>query len=93
MKGQITTRTTCSFYSPSNNEVRQSNNEGANGHQYTTYCNDLWPVELGTKVTDESNHQQVTWQRGKKRKDRSIRDLHTLKGADFCCIFFFVYCM
>lgn len=53
---------TGSFYSPSDDEVRQSDDEGANGHQYTTHCNDLWPMELGPKVADESYHQQVTWE-------------------------------
>lgn len=71
MKRQITVRPTGSFYAPSNDEVRQSNDEGANGHQYTTYCNDLWPMELSTKVTDESYHQQVTWN---GEKDRNISD-------------------
>lgn len=69
MKSQIIVRPTCSFYSPSNDEVRQRDDEGADGHQYTTYCNDLWSMELGTEVTDESYHQQVTWQNGKKRTE------------------------
>ena len=40
--------------------MRQSDDEGTNGHQYTAHCDDLWPMELGPKVTDESDHQQVT---------------------------------
>lgn len=50
-----------SLYLPSSDEMRQSDDEGADGHQNTTHCNDLWPMEFGPKVTDEGNHQQVTW--------------------------------
>lgn len=53
----------CSQYSPPCDEVRQSNDEGANGHQHTTNCNDLRPMEFGSKVTDKSNHQQVSWEK------------------------------
>lgn len=64
-----------SFYSPSDDEVRQSDDEGANGHQYTAHCNDLWPMELGPKVTDESYHQQVTWADGGSQKYQGFRVL------------------
>lgn len=50
-----------SLYSPPSDEMRQSNDEGADGHQNTTHCNDLRPMEFGPKVTNEGNHQQVTW--------------------------------
>lgn len=57
-----------SRYSPPCDEVRQSNDEGANGHQHTTNCNDLRPMEFGSKVTDKSNHQQVSWKKETARK-------------------------
>lgn len=63
------------FNSPSDDEVRQSDDEGANGHQYTTHCDDLWPVELGPKVTDESYHQQVTCGDGGRQKYQGFRVL------------------
>lgn len=63
------------FYSPSNDEVRQSNDEGANRHQYTAPGYYFWPVELGPKVTDKSYHQQVTWERG----DRHVIILDFIK--------------
>lgn len=39
--------------------MRQGDDEGADGHQDTTHRDDLWPMEFGPEVTDESYHQQV----------------------------------
>lgn len=64
-----------SLDSPSSDEVRQSNNEGANRHQDTTHSNYFWPMELGTKVTDKGYDQQVTWEDG----DRRVIICHKLK--------------
>lgn len=49
------------FHSPSDDEVRQSDDEGPDGHQHAADRDDLWPVELGAEVTDERDHQQVSW--------------------------------
>lgn len=49
------------FDSPADDEVRQSDDEGSDGHQHTADRDDLGPMELGPKVTDESDDQQVAW--------------------------------
>lgn len=68
------------FYSPPDDEVRQSNDKGANRHQDTTHCNDLWPMELGPEVTNKSYHQQVTC------NDRgTVRDMRSLESNCTCC--------
>lgn len=41
--------------------MRQSDDEGSDGHQHTADRDDLGPMELGPKVTDESDDQQVAW--------------------------------
>lgn len=58
-------------YSLPSDEVRQSNDEGANGHQHTTYSNDLRPMQLGSKVTDKRDHQKVS--SGKKQKAKHFK--------------------
>lgn len=49
------------YDSPPDDEVRQSDDEGSDGHQHTADRDDLGPMELGAKVTDESDDQQVAW--------------------------------
>lgn len=63
--------------SPSNDEVRQSDDESANRHQDATYCDDLWSMELGPKVTDKSYHQQITWEDRGSQKYKGFRVLLT----------------
>lgn len=62
MKQRVHLRRPClCFLSPSDDEVRQSDDEGPDRHQHAAHRDDLRPVELGAEVADERDHQQVSW--------------------------------
>lgn len=46
-------------------EVRQRYKEGPHSHEKTADCNEPRTMELGAKVADKGDHQQVTWKREK----------------------------
>lgn len=50
-------------------EVRQRYEEGPHSHEKTADCNEPWTMELGAKVADKGDHQQVAWKREKYKKE------------------------
>lgn len=44
---------------PSHEEVRKSCEDGPNGHEEAPYGNEPGPVQLGPKMADHSQKQQV----------------------------------
>ena len=53
--------TDLTFILPANEEMGHGDQEGPKGHQHTTNCYDLGPVEFGTKITHKGNDQQIPY--------------------------------
>ena len=71
---------------PSNNEVWQCNEESPHRHEKTSNCYDPRSVQLGPKVTDKRNHQQITLC-GRREEGRQNRILQLLWICSRCSEF------
>lgn len=58
---------------PSHEEVRQASEKGPYGHDETSHSDEPGPVQLGPKMADHSEEQQVAWRRERQanREERN----------------------